>query len=185
MPNQAIKTLKTMLINLTKVTALTATITTITATTAMALPSDAKKPIKLSADRATYKESTGVTTYSGNVIISQGTLKINADSITLNLSKKRSINTAIAKGHPARMEQVITAAKGKAKGQANSIEYNNITGILTLTGNAKLTQNGASFAGNKIRYSLKEGDVEALGGKKQRVELIFPPNELSNPTSVK
>ncbi len=151
----------------------------------LALPSDSKQPIRLLADKATYRQSTGVTQYSGNVIITQGTLKINADSITLNLSKKRSINTAIAKGRPARMEQVISKAKGKVQGRASSIEYNNLTGIITLSGNAKLTQNGASFAGEKIRYSLKAGDVEALGNKQRRVELIFPPNDRSNPVSIR
>ncbi len=35
-------------------------------------------------------------------------------------------------------------------------------------------QNGASFAGNVIRYSLKVGDVEATAGGSQRVELVFP-----------
>ncbi len=152
---------------------------------AMALPSDAQQPIRLLADKATFKQSTGITRYSGNVIITQGTFKINADSLTLKLGKNRSINSASAKGHPAKMEQVISKAKGKVKGQANSIEYNNITGIITLVGNAKLSQNGASFSGNKIRYSLKAGDVEAIGGKKQRVELIFPANNLTKQSSIR
>lgn len=160
-------------------------ITVTSSMTAFALPSDANQPVKLSADKATYRESTGITTYSGNVVITQGTLKINADNITLKLSNKRSINSVVAKGRPARMEQIITREKGKAKGQANSIKYDNVTGIITLSGNAKLSQNGASFSGNKIRYSLKAGDVEATGGNNRRVELVFPPNELSNPKSIK
>ena len=141
-----------------------------------ALPSDANQPIKLLADKATYSERTGVTSYSGNVIITQGTLKLTADDITMNLSPQRIINSAVATGRPATMQQVITPEKGLAKGQANTIDYNAVTGIITLTGNAKLTQNGASFAGNVIRYSLKAGDVEATAGGNQRVELVFPPS---------
>lgn len=141
-----------------------------------ALPSDANQPIRLLADKATYVERTGVTTYSGNVTIEQGTLKIGADNITLNLGNNRSIQSAVATGRPATMQQVVTQEKGLAKGQANKIDYNAVTGIMTLTGNAKLTQAGASFAGNVIRYSLKLGDVEATAGSGQRVELIFPPN---------
>lgn len=143
---------------------------------AQALPSDANQPIRLLADKATYVESTGVTTYSGNVTIEQGTLKIAADAITLNLDDKRSIKTAVASGRPATMQQVVTKEKGLAKGQANKIDYNAVTGIVTLTGNAKLTQAGASFSGNTIRYSLKLGDVEANAGGGQRVELILPPS---------
>ncbi len=152
---------------------------------AMALPSDANQSIRLLADKATFKQSTGITRYSGNVSITQGTLKINADSLTLKLSKSRSINSATAKGRPARLEQVISKSKGKVKGQANSIEYNNLTGIITLSGNAKLSQKGASFSGNKIRYSLKAGDVEALGSSKRRVELVFPANRNSKQLSIK
>ncbi len=141
-----------------------------------ALPSDANQSIKLLADKATYSERTGVTSYSGNVIITQGSLKLTADNITVNLSQERSINSAVATGRPATMQQIVTQEKGLAKGQANKIDYNAVTGIVTLTGNARLVQNGASFAGNVIRYSLKAGDVEATAGGNQRVELVFPPN---------
>ncbi len=150
-----------------------------------ALPSDANQPIKLLADRATYSESTGITSYSGTVIITQGTLKLTADNITVNLSQQRSINSAVATGRPATMQQVVTQEKGLAKGQANKIDYNAVTGIMTLTGNAKLVQNGASFAGNVIRYSLKAGDVEATAGGNQRVELIFPPNNNTNQSGIR
>ncbi len=150
-----------------------------------ALPSDANQEVKLLADKATYSERTGVTSYSGNVIITQGTLKMTADNITVNLSPQRSINSAVATGSPATMQQVITREKGLAKGQANKIDYNAVTGIITLTGNAKLTQNGASFAGNVIRYSLKAGDVEATAGGNQRVELVFPPSDDNSRTSIR
>lgn len=150
-----------------------------------ALPSDANQPIKLLADKATYSERTGVTSYSGTVVITQGTFKMTADNITVNLSQGRSINSAVATGRPATMQQVVTQEKGLAKGQANKIDYNAVSGIITLTGNAKLVQNGASFAGNVIRYSLKAGDVEATAGGNQRVELIFPPNSNTNQSGLR
>lgn len=167
----------------TKLLLLTTVLTTPLAVNA--LPSDAKQPIRLLADRATYSERTGITTYSGNVIIEQGTLKITADNITLNLDDKRSIKTAVATGRPATMQQVVTQEKGLARGQSQKIDYNAVTGIVTLTGDAKLTQAGASFSGNTIRYSLKDGDVEANAGAGRRVELIFPPNNSTNQQGVR
>lgn len=165
--------------------ALGMTVMSLLVSVAHALPSDASQPIRLLADKATYSERTGVTSYSGNVIVEQGTLKIRADNITLNLDDKRSIKTAVATGRPATMQQIVTQEKGLAKGQANKIDYNAVTGIITLTGNAKLTQAGASFSGNTIRYSLKLGDVEANAGGGQRVELVFPPNESNSRTGVR
>lgn len=150
-----------------------------------ALPSDANQPIKLLADKATYSERTGVTSYSGTVIITQGTFKMTADNITVNLSQGRNINSAVATGRPATMQQVVTQEKGLAKGQANKIDYNAVTGIVTLTGNAKLVQNGASFSGNVIRYSLKDGDVEATAGGSQRVELVFPPSNSNSQSGIR
>lgn len=144
--------------------------------TAFALPEDANQPIRLTADRATYSERTGITTYSGNVVITQGTLKITAANIIVNLSDDRSITSAVATGSPATFEQVVSAEKGIARGQGSKIDYNAATGIVTLTGNAHLTQAGASFSGNVIRYSLKVGDVEANAGSGRRVELVLPPN---------
>lgn len=82
---------------------------------AYALPSDASQPIRLSADKATYSERLGVTTYSGNVIISQGTLKITASNITVNLNTDKSIGSAVATGSPATFEQVVSEQKGLPK----------------------------------------------------------------------
>ena len=187
--NQYSNTLKVMgsyMLNLPRVAlCATAVIASTASFQANALPSDAQQPIRLLADKATYSERTGVTSYSGNVTITQGTLKLAADNITVNLSDGRSIQSAIATGRPATMQQVVTKEKGLAKGQANKIDYNAQNGIVTLTGNAKLTQNGASFAGNVIRYSLKAGDVEATAGGSQRVELIFPPSQSNSRTGIR
>ncbi len=146
-------------------------------TTANALPSDANQPIRLLADKATYSEKSGVTSYAGNVTITQGTLKMAADNLTVNLTPTRAIDSAVATGRPATIQQIVTTEKGLAKGQANRIDYNVKTGIVTLSGNAKLTQNGGSFSGNVIHYSLKVGDIEATAGNSQRVELLFPPQQ--------
>ena len=64
-------------------------------TFALALPSDRSKAISLVADRATFNEKTGVTTYTGNVIIEQGTMKLQADSIVANLNQTRQISTCL------------------------------------------------------------------------------------------
>ena len=50
-------------------------------------------------------------------------------------------------------------------------------GVVELTGNAKLTQQGASITGETISYGLDEGDFKASKGKSsEQVELILPPS---------
>lgn len=149
---------------------------------AFAIPSDRQQPITLVADRATFNERTGVTTYSGNVIIEQGTMKLQAASIIANLNAKKEISTITATGGPASFQQKTDPAKGLAKGQANKILYNAETGIITLSGNASLQQDGASIRGNTLKYSMNKGDIEAIGTPNKtgsssgRVQIVIPPS---------
>jgi lipopolysaccharide export system protein LptA len=150
-----------------------------------ALPSDQTKPVTLEADQASFNERTGVTSYRGNVIITQGTIRIEADQLTVNLDDNRGIKDAIAQGSPARFQQQLDASKGLAKGQGQNVTYNAQTGIVTLKGNAFLSQNGATFRGDTLRYSMNQGDIEATGNSKQRVQLVIPPSATTRSTSAK
>ena len=149
---------------------------------ALAVPSDRNQPISLVADRATYSEKTGVTTYTGNVIIEQGTMKLQANSIVANLNSNKEISIITATGCPARFQQKIDVNKGLAKGQAQKIIYNAQTGIVTLTDSALLEQDGASIRGNTLKYSMNKGDVEATGtpnssgSSSGRVQIVIPPS---------
>lgn len=144
---------------------------------AHALPSDRNQQITLSADRATYNDKTGLTTYSGNVLIQQGTMKLQADSIVAQLNAKREIQTITATGRPAKFQQQIHADKGIARGEAQKIVYSADTGIITLSGGAYLNQDGAVMRAETLRYSMNKGDVEAQGSSKSgRVQLVIPPS---------
>lgn len=149
---------------------------------ALAIPSDRNQPISLVADRATYNEKTGITTYTGNVLIEQGTMKVQADSIVANLDSQKQISSITALGRPARFQQKMDVNKGLAKGQAQKILYNAQTGIITLSGGALLQQDGASIRGNTLKYSMNKGDVEATGtpngsgSSSGRVQIIIPPS---------
>lgn len=142
---------------------------------AYALPSDRKQPVTLEADKATFNEKTGITTYTGNVIIQQGTLKLQADSLVANLGANKQIQSVTAQGKPARFQQQLNARDAMARGEGRKIVYNAQTGILTLTGNAFLSQNGATFRGENLTYSMNKGDIEANGGNKGRIQIVIPP----------
>lgn len=146
------------------------------ATVSFAIPSDRNQQITLAADRATYNDKTGVTTYSGNVVIQQGTMKLQADSIVAQLNANREIKTITATGRPAKFQQQIHTDKGIAQGQAQKIIYQADTGIITLSGGAYLNQDGAIMRAETLRYSMNKGDVEATGSKSGRVQLVIPPS---------
>lgn len=155
---------------------------------AFALPSDRSQPISLVADKATYNDKSGLTTYVGNVIIEQGTMKLQADSVTAQLNSNKQISTVTALGRPARFQQKTDVKKGFAKGEAQKIVYSADTGIITLSGNAFVNQDGASVRGSTLRYSMNKGDIEAIGSSNSsatstkptqnggRVQIVIPPN---------
>lgn len=148
---------------------------------AMALPSDRNQQISLVADRATYNDKTGVTTYSGNVVIEQGTMKVQAGSIVAQLNQNKQMSVITATGSPAKFQQQLETNRGVARGEAQKIVYNAETGIINLIGNAYLYQDGASIRSSTLKYSMNKGDIEASGasgaGNKdnKRVQIIIPP----------
>jgi lipopolysaccharide export system protein LptA len=154
----------------------------VVSTSIWALPSDRTQPISLVADRFNFNEKTGAMTYSGNVVVEQGTMKLQAASILANLNSRKEVSTITATGSPTRFQQQVSANKGLAKGQANKIVYNAETGILTLSGNAMLEQDGASIKGATLRYSMNKGDIEAIGtpntsgSSSGRVQIVIPPS---------
>ncbi|WP_343596355.1 lipopolysaccharide transport periplasmic protein LptA [Acinetobacter sp.] len=170
----------------------------VSAISAYALPSDRNQPVSLVADRATYNDKTGYTTYSGNVIIEQGTMKLQADTVTAQLNSNRQISTVTALGRPARFQQKTDQSKGLAKGEGQKIVYNADTGIITLTGNAFVNQDGASVRGATLRYSMNKGDIEAIGSSSNgsatstspsqnhgRVQIVIPPNSSTSKPGAK
>ncbi len=150
-----------------------------------ALPSDSSQPVTLEADKATFNEKTGVTSYSGNVVITQGTIRIEADQLVVNLDQKRAIKDATATGRPARFQQQLDSRKGLARGEGNQLFYDARAALLTLSGNAHLQQNGTTFHGENLRYSMNKGDIEATGTSQRRVRLVIPSASELNPKSAR
>lgn len=143
--------------------------------TATALPEDAEQPIHVTANSAKLDEKTGEAVYRGNVLVVQGTLRVNGDTLNLQVDNKGSLQTARTFGKPAHYQQKIDPAKGLVTAEADEIQFDNSTGVMTLIGNAVLRQDGATFNGPRITYSTLSKQVEASGDANQRVQLVFPP----------
>ena len=94
----------------------------------------------------------------------------------MNLEPNRSIRNATARGNPARFQQQVEEGRAPVRGQGQVIVYDARTSIVTLTGNAFMDNNGATFNGNQLRYSMARGNVEATSTPAGRVRLVIPPN---------
>ncbi len=144
---------------------------------AMAMPEDAQQAIHITADSATRNDQTGITVYKGDVLLTQGSMKVIGDSIELRQSGTR-VSTIIAKGSPAEFQQRPEAGKEVTHAYGEVLDYNIRTKELEITGQAKISQGSDSFSGNRIIYDMNRSTVNAFGDNSangQRVQMIIQP----------
>lgn len=142
-----------------------------------ALPEDAHQAIHISADSATRNDKTGITIYSGDVILTQGSMKITGQSLELRQTDK-AVSSIIAKGNLAQFQQRPAADKEITHAYGKVLDYNIRTKELEITGQAKVSQGTDSFSGNRIVYDMKKSTVKAFGdssSKGERVQMIIQP----------
>ena len=144
-----------------------------------ALPEDSQQPIHISSNSAIKDDKQGLTIYEGDVTMTQGSLKIEAEKITI-YSNTDQVTKIIASGKPARFKQQPKADQGDVLASANTIEYRLLKKAITLTENASLHQDGSTITGNSISYDIDAARIEAgstgdKSGDNIRVNVVIPP----------
>ena len=82
---------------------------------------DTDKPIEITADSAIREEPSGETTYRGDVVLTQGTLNIKADSLVFTFDENKA-TPITARGNPATMTQQPDGSSGPIDARAQTIE---------------------------------------------------------------
>lgn len=141
---------------------------------AHALPSDSNQPINVQADSAEMDDKRGVAIYRGDVVITQGTLKITGDTVTITLNKEGDIDVFTSVGKPAYYEQQPSANKNLVKAYGLTIQYFANTEKIIITDQAKVVQQGNTFRGEKIVYDTKMEIVTAGRGKQGTITTPAP-----------
>lgn len=147
--------------------------------TAVALPDDSQQRLTLEAQSAEFDEAKGVTTYTGDVVMAQGSMKIEAEKLII-FGELNSANRVLATGIPARFEQKPDPETQTVKAIANRLDYKVQTETLVLTGDASLEQEGNSLKSGRIEYDVKRSLVKAgsdtdTPSPSDRVRMVIPP----------
>ena len=147
------------------------------------LDSDQKQSITIQADSATFNSTDNRAIYQGHVELIQGSLKISADSLTIQNSPSGNISSLTAIGKPARYTQQLTLDKPPIEATAEKVIYHPQEEKIELMNQAQIRQGENLFQGDQIKYDLKQRILSAVGnnntsGKKNasgRVKMVIPP----------
>ena len=146
----------------------------------LSLPDDREQAIHISADKATRDEKKGITVYSGNVVLDQGSLHISADRITVYRILEEG-DKIVAKGQPALVQQQPNPDEELMRAHANIIEYYKSEDRLRLHLGAQIKQGASTVKGETIDYFISQQLIKAVSDQSQedsRVEVVIPANRL-------
>ena len=152
----------------------------------IALPDDRRQPISIESDYAERNEKTGRTVYRGNVVISQGSVLIEADEITLHVDNSK-ISRIECTGKPASYQQKPALETATMIARADRIDYLPATNKLALKQNAMLTRDGTIIKGDSIDYDIDRQTWKAKGanqGAQKRIQLVIPASALQSDSTV-
>ena len=130
---------------------------------AQALESDRQKPLEVNADTTDGTLGDGVTILRGHVEIRQGTLHIRAHEAEVDKSGGK-VHQITLRGNPAYLEQEIED-QGLVQAQAQTIEYQVASGIVTLTGAADVKHPQYEISGEQLKYDLNAQHFQGDSGE--------------------
>ncbi len=150
---------------------------------ALAKTTDRNQPMNLEAasQDCNLMDDDGKCRFTGNVVITQGTLEVHADTADV-FRKAGQIDRVVLTGKQATLKQIMDdGAPMNAK--ADNIEYRVAEDTIILTGNYTVDSPKGSNAGQRMVYNTKTGNMQS-GGDGSRVRTVLQPKSAA-PTPAK
>ena len=148
---------------------------------------DRDKPIELEADTVTVNDAKKISTYSGNVILTQGTLVIHADKLVVH-EDSEGFQHSTSTGNPTTFKQKREGKNEYMEGSAQRIEYNGRMDKVQLYTRAWVKRGEDIVHGDYISYDANAEYAEVIGGTKSesspgsgRVKAIIQPKNKTAP----
>jgi len=141
---------------------------------ALARSSDRRQAMDIESDNgdASLDESRP-SILSGNVKITQGSLKIGAGRAEITQRNGDPVR-AILTGGPVTLSQQLDDGTPMTA-RANTVDYNMVTEVVVFTGAVTITQPRGSLSGARVVYNMKTGQVTSGGGQNGRVKMRILP----------
>ncbi len=149
---------------------------------AAALSNDREQPIQLEADGVEFDEAKNRSVYEGNVIVVQGSLRLEADRVTVQ-HRERQPARIFAEGTPVHFEQQPDEGGEPVKGRSRQAEYEVDSEEIVLIGDAHLIKGADSFASDRIVYDRVRARIKAGAAAQgsERVHITITPPAREQP----
>jgi lipopolysaccharide export system protein LptA len=130
-------------------------------------------PIQIEADQLDSQDALGITSYQGNVIISQGSTVLKGDKVDI-LHPNRQLDTMTITGSPALFQLNDINKQTHITGRAQTIIYHTQQGEVQLIGDAYLEQqNTHTIQGPKLVYDMNNQTLNAGSSDQQTGRVIM------------
>jgi lipopolysaccharide export system protein LptA len=156
---------------------------------ALAEAADRDKPIELEADTVTVNDAKKTSTYSGTVVLTQGTLIIRADKLIVR-EDQEGFQHSTSTGNPTTFKQKREGKNEYMEGSAQRIEYDGRMDKVQLYTKAWVKRGEDIVHGDYISYDANAEYAEVIGGTKSdgtpgsgRVKAIIQPKNKPAPVS--
>src|SRR6056297_1297026 len=116
------------------------------------LRQDTSEPVEIAADRLEIDQDSGAATFSGNVVIGQGEMRLTGArvDVTYSTGEAGEIERLHATGG-------VTFLSGEEAAEAREAIYTIADGALVMTGDVLLTQGRNTIAGDRLSVDLEAG----------------------------
>lgn len=122
------------------------------------LKADTRLPVEVTAENLTVNQADGTATFSGDVLVKQGEMRLQAAEIRVEYGDTTGeINRLHASGRVL-LVNVTDAA------EADTAVYTIASGEVVMTGNVLMTQGQAAIKGQTLFINLKTGTGRMEGG---------------------
>ncbi len=143
-----------------------------------ALESDSDQPITIDSNTATYDDTTATSTYTGNVVSIQGSIRVNSDKLVVYFINGDA-DKLIFTGNKAKFKQTPNPGAEDVTGEALTGEYYPKKNLLIMINQATVWQGNATYSSDLIEYDSKRSIVKA--GEKssdaKRVHVLLKPKQ--------
>ncbi|MCK0140219.1 LptA/OstA family protein [Aliiroseovarius sp. F47248L] len=118
------------------------------------LKHDSTLPVEISADQLQVDQSDGSATFSGNVQIGQGDMRLSAGRVRVEYATGADTTGEISR---LLASDGVTLVNGAEAAEAREAIYTISSGVIVMTGDVILTQGQNALASEKLTVNLQSG----------------------------